>query len=181
MQHRFLSADPEPTVGEEAFLQSPVGGLVGGVQLFALKARVGSGPDARFLGISRQGASERVRFEPGESELLAIDSSGALGLRASILSLRGGNANGRLLPIALQPLGRAELALALQPAQLSLSTVWSPLLAGPAGARPLIHRTLLRSEGWSAASLPPGDYLVQDQLQRSFRVRVIAGQTVTIR
>ena len=181
VQHRFLRADPEPTVGEEAFLQSPVGGLMGGVQLFALKARVGSGPDARFLGISRQGASERVRFEPGESELLAIDSSGALGLRASILSLRGGNANGRLLPIALQPLGRAELALALQPAQLSLSTVWSPLLAGPAGARPQIHRTLLRSEGWSAASLPPGDYLVQDQLQRSFRVRVIAGQTVTIR
>jgi anti-sigma factor RsiW len=181
VQNRFLRADPEPTVGEEAFVQSPVGGLLGGVQLFALKARVGSGPDARFLGMSRQGASVRVRFEPGESEVLAIDPNGALGLRASILSLRGGDAHGRLLPIALEPLGRAELAVALQPAQLSLSTVWSPLLAGPAGARPQIHRTLLRAEGWSAASLPPGEYLVQDQLQRSFRVRVIAGQTVTIR
>ncbi|MEY4830611.1 MAG: hypothetical protein RLZZ562_2407 [Planctomycetota bacterium] len=181
VQHRFLRADPEPTVGEEAFVQSPVGGLMGGVQLFALKARVGSGPDARFLGMSRQGASARVRFEPGETELLAIDPSGVLGLRASILSLRGGDVHGRLLPIALESLGRAELALALQPAQMSLSTVWSPLLAGPAGARPQIHRTLLRAEGWSAASLPPGEYLVQDQLQRSFRVRVVAGQTVTIR
>jgi anti-sigma factor RsiW len=181
VQNRFLRADPEPTVGEEAFVQSPVGGLMGGVQLFALKARVGSGPDARFLGMSRQGASARVHFEPGETELLAIDPSGAFGLRASILSLRGGDVHGRLLPIALESLGRAELALALQPAQMSLSTVWSPLLAGPAGARPQIHRTLLRAEGWSAASLPPGEYLVQDQLQRSFRVRVVAGQTVTIR
>jgi hypothetical protein len=136
---------------------------MGGVQLFALKARVGSGPDARVLGMSRQGASARVRFEPGETELLAIDPSGVLGLRASILSLRGGDVHGRLLPIALESLGRAELALALQPAQMSLSTVWSPLLAGPAGARPQIHRTLLRAEGWSAASLPPGEYLVQDQ------------------
>ncbi len=180
-QTRFLDADVEPAVGEDLVVQAPSGGLVGGVELFALRARVGGGVSSRFLGLSRVGNALRVHLRQGETEILALDVSTGMYLRRDALALRGGVAHGRLLPLALERMGRAELASVLAPAVESIATTWSPLTAGSAGGRAPLFRQLRVSEHWAAESLPPGDYQVRDQLQRSFRVRVLAGQTTTIR
>lgn len=180
VQSRFQQAEVEPASGEELFLQAPGGYLPGDAQAFALRPRVGGGFDARFLGLTRQGASLRVRLHAGESELLAIGADGTLA-RRDVLALRGGSSNGRLSTIVMERTGRAELATALLPTADELRTTWSPLAVGAAGARPELHRVLRRFEGFVAESLPAGDYQVRDALQRTFRVRVLADQTVTIR
>lgn len=180
VQSRFQEAEVEPMSGEELFLQAPGGHLAGGAQAFALRSRVGGGFDARFLGLTQQGASLRVRLHAGESELLAVGADGTIA-RRDVLALRGGSSHGRLSTMAMDWTGRAELATALLPTTDELRTTWSPLAVGAAGARPEIHRVLLRSGGFAAESLPAGDYQVRDALQRTFRVRVVSGQTVTIR
>lgn len=179
-QHRFQEAEVEPASGEELFLLAPTGALLGDAQAYALRSRVGGGFDARFLGLTRQGASLRMHLHAGETELLAIGRDGMFS-RRDALSLRGGAAHGRLGPLVLESPGRAELVSELAPVADELRTTWSPLAFGPAGARPEIYRTLRRVDNFAAESLPPGDYQVRDSLQRTFRVRILPGQTVPIR
>lgn len=181
VQSRFFDADVEPTVGEEAVVQSPGGGIVGGVEVFALRPRVGGGVASRFLGLSRTSQSLRIHLRQGETELLALDASTGMFLRRDVLALRGGIAHGRLLPLSMESLGRAELAAVLAPVADSLATTWSPLSVGSAGARASMFRLLRAADRWSAEELPPGDYQVRDQMQRTFRVRIQPGQTTTIR
>lgn len=179
-QSPFREAEVEPVSGEELFLLAPTGALLGDAQAFALRARVGGGFDARFLGLTRQGASLRMHLHAGETEIMAIGRDGMFS-RRDVLSMRGGASHGRLSPLTLELLGRAELASELAPAADELRTTWSPLAFGPAGARPEIYRTLRRVDSFAAESVPPGDYQVRDSLQRTFRVRILPGQTVPIR
>ncbi len=180
VQDRYRDAVVGLSGGEELFVQSPSGQLADRAQAFALRARVGGGFDARFLGLSHLGASLRVHLQPGESELLALGQDGSI-VRQNVLALRGGSSHGWLSPLAMEYAGRAELATVLAPAAEVLSTTWSPLAVGAVGARPEIYRVLRREAGFAAESLPAGDYQVRDGQNRTFRVRILPGQTSIIR
>ena len=166
-----------PETAELLVIDHATGRFVTQVQVFAVRQAPGGGLHPRFLGIQDQPGSLHFDVDPGEQELVAIGSDGALA-RCNLQELFS---SGRAAPIQLNAPGSAIVGEQLRPASGVLLLKFEPLGPGVLGARPPLYRFATAAEGWVLPGIPSGDYTVRDPQGHAFHVTVLPDRQSQIR